>query len=98
MWDYIYITDCVKALRMLGETSDIYGIYNISYGQPKKLKDFVLKVQEIINKNCKVNFGTKKVDEKRTFQLIPSTKKLKQIGFTPEVSFKRGIKEKMNNK
>ena len=97
MWDFTYITDCVKALRMLAENNDTDGVYNVSYGQPEKLKDFVLKVREIINKDCKINFGAKKVDDKRTFQLVPSTKKIKQIGFTPEVSFKRGIKEKIKN-
>lgn len=94
MWDFMYITDCVKALALLGETDDSNGIYNVSAGKPRLLKEFVNEAREIINPNAEIKFGAKSSDPKRTFWLEPSVDKLKVLGFECEVGFNEGIKRK----
>lgn len=95
MWDYIYITDCVRALRMLGECKRTEGIYNISNGNPKILKEFVKDICDIVNSSVEVKFGVKQSVEERTFWLEPNIEKIEKIGFYPKVEFKEGIKYKL---
>ena len=41
MWNYIYITDCVRVLRLLGEKDVSEGIYHIASDDTRILKEFV---------------------------------------------------------
>ena len=98
MWDFIYITDCVKALRLLGENADSNGIYNISSGNPKILKSFVNSVKEIVNPDGIVIFGAKSTEHERTFWLDPDVSKIKTVGFVSEVEFEEGIRRRIDEK
>lgn len=94
MWDFMYIDDCVNALRILGESNITEGIYNISVGKPKLLKEFVEMVKEEVNPNGVVTYGIKKSDINKTFWLEPNIEKLKSLGFESKVKFREGIKRK----
>ncbi|MBU5488424.1 NAD-dependent epimerase/dehydratase family protein [Clostridium sp. MSJ-8] len=94
MWDFMYIDDCVNALRILGESNITEGIYNISVGKPKLLKEFVEMVKEEVNSNGAVAYGIKKSDINKTFWLEPNIEKLKSLGFESKVKFREGIKRK----
>lgn len=94
MWDFMYIDDCVNALRILGESAITEGIYNISVGKPKLLKEFVEIVKEVVNPNGMVTYGVKKSDINKTFWLEPNIEKLKSLGFESKVKFREGIKRK----
>lgn len=98
MWDFMYITDCVRALRMLGESEKADGIYNVSAGKSRLLKEFVKEIKDIIDSDGKVNFGIKKVDKKRTFWLEPDVSRLRSIGFRCKIRFNKGIQHKILNK
>ncbi len=95
MWDFMYITDCTKALRILGEVKKTDGIYNVSAGKPRLLKEFVNEARAVINPNAEIEFGAKTADPKRTFWLEPNVEKLFKLGFECEVEFKEGIRRKM---
>lgn len=91
IWDFMYITDCVKALRLLGEQSDTEGIYNVSSGNPRVLKAFVEEIRDTINPDIGLLFGEKITDPNQTFWLQPDISRLKDIGFLPIVDFRQGI-------
>lgn len=95
MWNFMYIDDCVRALRMLGENKDAEGIYNVASSDTRLLKDFVMEVRDIINKNVSINFGAKKTNEKTTFWLEPNIDKIKKLGFELKVKLDDGIKRKI---
>ncbi|MHC1749827.1 MAG: NAD-dependent epimerase/dehydratase family protein [Cellulosilyticaceae bacterium] len=93
MWDFLYITDCIYILRLLGEMIETSGVYNVSNGKPRLLKEFVEDIRNLINPNISIKFGIKKVNPKRTFWLEPDIKKMTNtIMFTPKVDFNEGIK------
>ena len=98
MWDFMYITDCVKALRMLGENSNTSGIYNVSTGTPALLKQFVNRARQVIDPSAEIRFGVKQTDCNRTFWLEPDVQKLQDIGFECTIGFEEGIRKKWNNK
>lgn len=80
MWDFMYITDCARALRMLGENEQTEGIYNVSAGKPRVLKVFVEKARDIVNPQGEIIFGAKTSDPRKTFWLEPCVDRLKDIG------------------
>ena len=95
MWDYMYISDCVNALIMLGENEKTEGIYNVSSGEPMILKEYVNIVRKIISPDAYIDFGKIKTDIDHTFWLEPDVRRLKNIGFSTKVSFHEGIKKKL---
>ncbi len=96
MWDFMYITDCVRALKILGEkdlSNNEQYIYNVSHGEPKMLKIFVERIRDIISPSANLKFGVKSLNVDRTFWLNPDIIHLKEAtGFMPEVSFDDGIR------
>ncbi|SHJ39356.1 Nucleoside-diphosphate-sugar epimerase [Clostridium cavendishii DSM 21758] len=97
MWDFIYITDCVKALRLLGEKDETVGLYNISVGEPRLLKSFVEEVKNIVRTDGELRFCAKTIDLNKTFWLEPDVSKLKNIGFQHEIEFSDGIDKMLKN-
>lgn len=81
MWNFMYITDCVRALRMLGENKDTEGIYNVASEDTRPLREFVEEIRDIAAPGAELGFGMKKSDPKRTFWLEPDVGKLKEMGF-----------------
>lgn len=95
MWNFMYITDCVRALRMLFESENAEGIYNIASNDTRILREFVEQVRYIISPYINPKFDVKTVDEKKVFWLAPDCTRLKSLGFECSVSFEEGIKLKL---
>lgn len=96
MWDFLYISDCAKALRMLGENEDAEGVYNVSAGKPALLKDFVCRAKAAVNSAAEIQFGAKAADPGHTFWLEPDVSRLHDIGFRCDVEFEEGVRRKWN--
>ena len=92
MWNFMYITDCARALCRLGEYSEAEGIYNVASDDTRLLREFVEQVRDIIAPDAKLGFNAKKSDPRRTFWLEPDCGRLKQMGFQCEVPFAEGIR------
>lgn len=96
MWNFMYIDDCVRALRLLGENENTEGIYNVASSDTRLLKEFVIEAKNTINKNICVNFGAKKVNEKTTFWLEPNCTKINDLGYEDKIDFYDGINNKIS--
>lgn len=96
MWNFLYITDCVKMLQALGEHEDAEGIYHIASEDTRLLKKFVEEMRDIVAPGVSLGFGAKRSDPKRTFWLEPSVEKMKELGVYPKnlIGFGEGIKER----
>ena len=96
MWNYIYITDCVRVLRLLGEKDVSEGIYHIASDDTRILKEYVEEIRDIVAPGSALHFGAKQSNPKRTFWLEPDTEKIKKIDReSEEVSFFQGITKKI---
>lgn len=98
MWNFLYITDCVRALRLLGECREAEGIYHIASEDTRILKEFVEEICEMVAPEGQLKFGAKKGDPKRTFWLEPDVGKLKKLGFESQITWSEGIKQKINHR
>lgn len=95
MWNFMYITDCVRALRILGEAPHAEGIYHVASKDTRILKDFVKEIRDVIAPTGQLQFGAKAGDLSRTFWLEPDCHKLQEVPFVCQVSFWEGIKWKV---
>lgn len=92
-WNFMHITDCAEALRILGERKETEGIYHVASEDTRLLKEFVEEIRDIVSPGSALRFGAKKSDPERTFQLEPDTKRLKDLGFYAKKCFRGGIGE-----
>ena len=95
MWNFMYITDCVKVLRMLGEREDTEGIYHVASDDTRLLKEFVEEIRDIVAPGAELGFGMKQSNPERTFWLEPDCKKIEIEGIKSKVTFEEGIKRKI---
>lgn len=91
MWDFMYITDFTRAMRLLGEHSESKGIYHIASGEHQKLRLFIENLRDRIKPGAVLKFGKKNTDPVRTFWLEPDISMLQELGFKCRISFKQGI-------
>ncbi len=92
MWDFLYITDFTRAMRLLAESPEAEGVYHVASGDARKLKEFVELERDLVRPWAELNFGARKADEKRTFWLEPDVSRIEKLGFQCEVPFAQGIR------
>ncbi len=93
MWDFLYITDVVRALRMLGEKAVGGRTYGIGSGRYAPLREYVTKVRDMIDPKLELGIGELS-DHRSVFSSCVETYDLKRdTGFCPEVSFEDGIRK-----
>lgn len=92
LWDFLYITDFTRAMRLLAERTEAEGVYHVASGDVRKLREFVEAERDVIKPGAELKFGARETDEKRTFWLEPDVERLKRLGFKCEVDFERGIR------
>lgn len=98
-WDYMYIDDAVEAVYTLC-TKFTGGTYNIGSGDIRPLRDYVREAADIIlssgNKAADADglliFGAREDNAEGAADLSPDITKLKELGFTPKVSFAEGMR------
>ena len=93
MWNFMYVTDCARALRMLGEKEETEGIYHVASEDTRLLKEFVEEIRDVVAPGKTLGFGRKESDPARTFWLEPDVGKIKNMGFGDSVVWLEGIKK-----
>ncbi len=93
MWDFLYITDVVRALRLLGE-KDVEGrVYGIGSGSYAPLREYITKIRDMINPELELGIGEMS-DNRNVLGSCMETYYLKRdTGFCPEVPFEDGIRK-----
>ena len=88
-WDYIYSSDVATAIVALAERGRSGEIYNIANGNYQCLREFVAIVIKSFDYKGKINYGE---DPNPYVSLQPSVEKIKKdTGWTPQVSFDKGV-------
>lgn len=94
LYNFIYITDAVRAYRLISEKGISYQKYIIGSEDIRPLKDFLSEIQKSVNPNVPLGFG------KYQFSGVHLNKNdlycenlFKETGFKTEVPFEKGIIE-----
>jgi len=92
MWDFLYVGEVVRAMRLIGEKGVAGKIYGIGSGQYKPLRVYIEEIRDIINPKLPLGIGERLTLSNQTFSSCVNIYDLiADTGFTPQISFKEGI-------
>lgn len=93
MWDFLYVKDVAKAIRLIGEKGLSGKIYGIGSGIYKPLREYVTIIRDLINPSYLLGIGEVQALSTQTFSSCVDIDELKaDTGFEPSVSFVTGIR------
>lgn len=93
-WDYLNSEDAARAFLAVAEKGIDGKIYPLGYGKGRKLSEYLIDIQKIINPEIKLEFGKKEYYPHQPMHLVADVSELiKDTCWNPEVNFINGIKE-----
>lgn len=94
MYDFIYITDAVKAIRLAAERGHSNKIYYIGSEKPRPLIEYLCAMREIISPDDSLGIGEIPFrGVALTYREFDITALKNDTGFIPKISFEEGIKK-----
>lgn len=93
MWDFLYVGEVARALRLIGEKGHYEKTYGIGSGNYRQLKDYILEIRDIINPDLELGIGMLPSLSDKAFSSCVNIYELtKDTGFKPMVTFEEGIR------
>lgn len=93
-YDLMYIKDLVNAMYLLGKNKTSENCYFLGSGEPKLLKDYLIKIKEIYSHSCDIGLGKRKEDGlEYNIEWFDIKDLENDTGFKPKYTFEEGIKE-----
>ena len=93
MWDFVYVSDVVRALRLIGEKGQINKTYGIGSGKYQQLRNFIMIIRDIIDPSLPLGIGeNQSMSGKTVSSCVDIYELVKDTGFSAEVEFADGIK------
>lgn len=93
MYDFMYVTDTVKALYCATEKGRNNTAYYLGSNKPRKLKEYIMIIRDAIDPRIKLYLGEISFLGKSLPEEAYDGRKLAEdTGFRPEVEFEEGIK------
>ncbi|MDD3401298.1 MAG: NAD-dependent epimerase/dehydratase [Eubacteriales bacterium] len=92
LYDFVHISDIANALYLIGEKGIDGENYIIGSGNPKPLREYLEQLNEIVNPNVKIAYGS--ITSNVIFLpdwAFDTTSLVRDTGFTPHISFTEGI-------
>lgn len=92
MWDFLYVGEVVRAIRLIGEYGKTEIIYGIGSGIYMPLRFYIERIRDLINPDLELGIGEVPSMSTKTFSSCVNIDDLaRDTGFKPEVSFEQGI-------
>ena len=93
LYDFIYVQDAARAIRIVGEKGEKSKNYYIGNKEQKTLKDFVVEMKKILQSDSEIGFGDIEFEGPMLNYKEFDTYAVYELGFDIEVSFEDGIKK-----
>lgn len=88
--DFTYISDITEGISLASNFQKGFQIFNLGYGEPINVMDFIKTIEKLTEKQSKINFiGRQPGDVNITYSDITKAKKL--LGFHPKISVEVGL-------
>lgn len=91
LYDFIYVSDAVKAIILAGREGKKNTSYYIGNKKQMPLKNFIIKMKDILKSHSSLGFGEIPLKGARLSYCEFDTKALFSLGFQPEITFEQGI-------
>lgn len=93
LYDFIYVEDAVKAIYNVGVRGEAFSGYYIGNEKRIPLKEFVIRMKEVVKSQSSLQFGAIEVTTQPLDYDLTEWKELKEVNFTPTVSFEEGVQK-----
>lgn len=94
LWDYIYISDAITALRLVGEKGKPNSFYAIGHGDNQPLYEYIYCIRDYIDPTLPLGIGEIPYPSKIVpCSCVDISDLSRDTGFIPQVRFVDGIKE-----
>jgi len=92
--DYLYVTDCARAIKLVLDKGEFNTTYNIGSGKPRRFSDLILMARNMFHSSSRfINIDTPSFHSTiQTKDFYFNIDKLKQLGFEETTLIKDGIK------
>ncbi len=98
LYDFVHVSDVARAFRLIGEKGKKGCHYCIGSGNPKPLKEFILKMGHIVDDSLQMDFGLIASTGISLSADIYSVESLKEdTGYEPLISFDEGVNIVLKN-
>ncbi len=92
-YDFVYITDVARALRLIGERGSPFCEYIIGSPRPKPLKEFLMEMRDVVAPHHALEFGALPfTGQELPLSAFDGSRTRRDTGCWPEVSFAEGIR------
>ena len=92
LWDFLYVKEVARALRLIGESGKADKIYGIGSGQCRKLKDYIHVIRDMINPKAELGIGElPHMSDKAFSSCVGIYDLIKDTNFQVEIGFEQGI-------
>lgn len=93
LYDFIYVTDAVKAILMAGTEGKGNESYYIGNSFQRPLKDFILEMKTVLGSESELKFGAVPLNAPSiTYEEFDTKKVEREFGIKSNVTFQEGIK------
>lgn len=97
LYDFIYIEDAVRGLRLIAEEGKNLKTYLLGSGAPQPLKNYLIQIQQLVAPNLFFDLGFYKYNcESLTYSDLDASELSKDCKFTTNYDFKDGILNTFN--
>lgn len=92
MWDFLYVSEVARAIRLVAELGHTETVYGIGSGKYRPLKEYIETIRDLIDPSLELGIGDVPSLSSQTFSSCVNIYDLvKDTGFVPEISFEDGI-------
>lgn len=94
LWDFLYVSEVARALRLIGEKGHPGKVYGIGSGEYRPLKEYIKIIRDIVDPDLELGIGEAPSYSKQSFSSCVNIYDLiRDTGFRPQVSFDHGIRK-----
>lgn len=93
LYDFIYISDAISALKLIGFSGTGNYTYYIGNKEQHPLKEYILKMKSALNSNSELYFGAFPFTGTSLTYKEFDTASLERLGFKCQITFEDGIKK-----
>lgn len=92
-WDYLHCDDAARAFYAIAEKSEGQKLYCLGSGQPRRLKEFIYAMRDIIDPDAEPGIGEIPYKGNEVMNLCADITRIRtDTGWEPKISFEEGIK------
>lgn len=97
MWDFLYVSEVARALRLLGEYGIVGKIYGIGSGEYAYLRDYIQRIRDMIDPRLELGIGELPTSNQRVMSSCVGIYDLmKDTGFKVQIKFEEGMRKTIN--